>query len=149
MNPTFSSIRKQIPACPDNAEAQKKAERNPADRCGAVSPDCPIRNILSRIGDKWSMLVLYTLSHHDRLRFCELLRAIPDISQKMLTVTLRTLTEDGLVVRRLYPEIPPRTEYSLTERARTLLPHLDALIGWAIEHSEAILADRRAARGGD
>ena len=112
-------------------------------------PDCPIRNILARFGDKWSLLVLYTLAQRGTLRFGELQRAIPDISQKMLAATLRTLAEDGLVVRRLYPEIPPRTEYSLTELARTLLPHLDALIGWAIEHSEAILADRRAARGGD
>ena len=111
--------------------------------------ECPIRNILARMGDKWSLLTLYTLAQGGTLRFGALRRAIPDISQKMLAATLRTLTEDGLVVRRLYPEIPPRTEYSLTERARTLLPHLDALIGWAIEHSEAILADRRAARGGD
>ncbi|HCN13070.1 helix-turn-helix domain-containing protein [Alistipes sp.] len=115
----------------------------------SLYPECPIRNILARMGDKWSLLTLYTLAQGGTLRFGALRRAIPDISQKMLAATLRTLTEDGLVVRRLYPEIPPRTEYSLTERARTLLPHLDALIGWAIEHSEAILADRRAARGGD
>lgn len=114
----------------------------------SLYPECPIRNILARMGDKWSLLTLYTLAQGGTLRFGALRRAIPDISQKMLATTLRTLTEDGLVVRRLYPEIPPRTEYSLTERARTLLPHLDALIGWAIEHSEAILADRRAARGG-
>ncbi len=114
----------------------------------SLYPECPIRNILARMGDKWSLLTLYTLAQGGTLRFGALRRAIPDISQKMLAATLRTLTEDGLVVRRLYPEIPPRTEYSLTERARTLLPHLDALIGWAIEHSEAILADRRAARGG-
>lgn len=115
----------------------------------SLYPECPIRNILARMGDKWSLLTLYTLAQGGTLRFGALRRAIPDISQKMLAATLRTPTEDGLVVRRLYPEIPPRTEYSLTERARTLLPHLDALIGWAIEHSEAILADRRAARGGD
>lgn len=115
----------------------------------SLYPECPIRNILARMGDKWSLLTLYTLAQGGTLRFGALRRAIPDISQKMLAATLRTLTEDGLVVRRLYPEIPPRTEYSLTERARTLLPHLDALIGWAIEHSEAILADRRAARRGD
>lgn len=121
---------------------------NRTDLQETLYPDCPIRNILARFGDKWSLLTLYTLAQGGTLRFGALRRAIPDISQKMLAATLRTLTEDGLVVRRLYPEIPPRTEYSLTERARTLLPHLDALIGWAIEHSEAILADRRAARGG-
>ena len=86
----------------------------------SLYPECPIRNILARMGDKWSLLTLYTLAQGGTLRFGALRRAIPDISQKMLAATLRTLTEDGLVVRRLYPEIPPRTEYSLTERARTL-----------------------------
>ncbi len=136
MNPTFSSIRKQSPACPDNAEEQKKAGREPADRCGAVSPDC----------DKWSMLVLYTLSHHDRLRFCELLRAIPDISQKMLTVTLRTLEQDGLLHRQVYAEVPPRVEYALTGRGRSLLPHLDGLIMWAQQNMEAIISERQNGR---
>ena len=144
MNPTFSSIRKQIPTCPDNAEAQKKAERNPADRCGAVSPDCPIRNILSRIGDKWSMLVLYTLSHHDRLRFCELLRAIPGVSQK--TAWPPTLEQDGLLHRQVYAEVPPRVEYALTGRGRSLLPHLDGLIMWAQQNMEAIISERQNGR---
>lgn len=107
-------------------------------------PTCPIRNILARIGDKWSTLVIYTLDRPAPMRFGELLREIPDISQKMLTVTLRTLEEDGLVERTIYPEIPPRVEYRLTDRARTLLPHLNSLIGWAVENSEAILASRTA-----
>lgn len=114
----------------------------------ALCPDCPIRNVLARIGDKWSLLVIYTLDRASAMRFGELLRALPDISQKMLTVTLRTLEEDGFVSRTVFPEIPPRVEYSLTERARSLLPHVNALIGWAADHMEAILADRRAAREG-
>ena len=75
----------------------------------ALFPDCPIRNILSRLCDKWSLLVIYTLNkgENGKLRFKELQREIPDISQKMLTVTLRTLEEDGYLVRRIYPEIPP------------------------------------------
>ncbi len=109
-------------------------------------PQCPIRNILSRLGDKWSLLTLYTLEHGGTLRFGALQRAMPDISQKMLTATLRTLEEDGLVSRRVYPEIPPRVEYALTGRALSLLPHLDALIGWATEHADAILRDRREAK---
>jgi len=112
----------------------------------ALYPDCPIRNVLARIGDKWSLLVIYTLDRTSPLRFGELLRLLPDISQKMLTVTLRTLEEDGFVTRTVYPEIPPRVEYALTGRARSLLPHVNALVGWAAEHMEAILADRRAAR---
>ena len=75
----------------------------------ALFPGCPIRNILSRFGDKWSLLVIYTLDKQNRaVRFKELQREISDISQKMLTVTLRTLEEDGLVTRTVYPEVQPR-----------------------------------------
>ena len=112
----------------------------------ALCPECPIRNVLARLGDKWSLLVIYTLDRSPSMRFGELLRALPDISQKMLTVTLRTLEEDGLVTANVYPEIPPRVEYALTERARSLLPHVNALIGWAAENMEAILADRQRVR---
>lgn len=74
----------------------------------AIFPDCPIRNILARISDKWSLLVIYTLDNSEKasVRFKELQRQIPDISQKMLTVTLRTLEEDGYVTRTIYPEVP-------------------------------------------
>ena len=113
----------------------------------AVFPDCPIRNILARICDKWSLLVIYTLDKagKETVRFKELQREIPDISQKMLTVTLRTLEDDGYVTRTVYPEVPPRVEYALTERARSLLPHINALIGWALENIDAIIKDRRKA----
>ena len=113
----------------------------------SLFPDCPIRNILARISDKWSLLVIYTLHNAGKasMRFNELQRAVPDISQKMLTVTLRTLAEDGLVTRTVFPEVPPRVEYALTVRAQSLLPHIDALIGWAKENMEAILQDRRVA----
>ncbi len=108
-----------------------------------VFPECPIRNVLARISDKWSLLVLYTLhTHPDAMRFNALRHAIPDISQKMLTNTLRTLEEDGFVSRKVYAEVPPRVEYSLTERALSLLPHVDALIMWAKENMAAILKDR-------
>ena len=112
----------------------------------ALCPECPIRNVLSRLGDKWSLLVLYTLERSPSMRFGELLRALPDISQKMLTVTLRMLEEDGFVTRSVYPEIPPRVEYALTGRAQSLLPHVNAFIGWAAENMEAILDDRQRAR---
>lgn len=105
-------------------------------------PDCPIRNILSRIGDKWSMLVLYTLADREYMRFNAVHNAIPDISRKMLTTTLRTLEQDGLVNRKIYAEVPLRVEYSLTERAATLLPHLNALIDWSLENFSAIIRDR-------
>ena len=76
----------------------------------ALFPNCPIRNILSRIGDKWSLLVLFTLETNSTQRFKELQRNIPDISQKMLTTTLKMLEADGLVRREAFPEIPPRVE---------------------------------------
>lgn len=112
-------------------------------------PDCPIRNVLSRISCKWPMLVLFTLSQRGTLRFNTLRRAMPDISQKMLTATLRTLEEDGLVVRQVYAEVPPRVEYGLTERARSLLPILDELVDWAHSNMAAIMRDRKRHAGGE
>lgn len=104
--------------------------------------NCPIRNVLARISDKWSILVLLTLNCPAPMRFNALQKNIPDVSQKMLTVTLRTLEEDGLVKRQVYAEVPPRVEYSLTERAMSLLPHIHSLIAWAQENMCAILTDR-------
>ena len=108
----------------------------------ALFPDCPIRNILARISDKWSILVLFTLNQSALMRFNALQKNIPDISQKMLTVTLRTLEEDGFVRRQVYAEVPPRVEYSLTDRAVSLLPHINSLITWAKDNMNAILVDR-------
>lgn len=108
-------------------------------------PDCPIRNILARISDKWSLLVIYTLdrSGKEKLRFKELQREIADISQKMLAATLRTLEEDGYVTRTVYPEVPPRVEYALTPRAKSLLPYINGLIEWAMENMDSIMEDRK------
>ena len=113
----------------------------------AVFPNCPIRNILAKLCDKWSLLVIYTLNKADKatIRFKELQREIPDISQKMLTVTLRTLEDDGYVIRTVYPEVPPRVEYALTSRTHSLLPHINTLIEWALENKDAIIKDRRKA----
>lgn len=105
-------------------------------------PDCPIRQIIARMSDKWSLLVLYTLETSGVMRFKALQRSIPDISQKMLTSTLRTLETDGYVSRKVYPEVPPRVEYALTDRAMSLLPHINALIGWAKDNMAAILRDK-------
>lgn len=109
-------------------------------------PDCPIRHILARISDKWSLLVLYTLETSGIMRFKALQRSIPDISQKMLTSTLRTLEMDGYVSRKVYAEVPPRVEYALTERALSLLPHINALTDWAKANMAAILKDRTERR---
>ena len=108
----------------------------------ATVPDCPIRNVISHITDKWSLLVLYTLEQQEVLRFKDLWREIPDISQKMLTSTLRKLEDDGIVSREVFTEVPPRVEYRLSERGQSLMPHLDALISWGLEHQNSILKDR-------
>ena len=100
------------------------------------------RNVLSRIGDKWSMLVLFTLERHGTMRFNSLKLYIPDISKKMLSTALKVLEADGLVSRRVYAEVPPRVEYSLTERGLSLIPLLNSLIDWAAENMEDILKDR-------
>lgn len=109
----------------------------------ALYPNCPIRNVLSRVGDKWSMLVLFTLESNDTQRFKELQRNIPDISQKMLTATLKMLEADGLIRREVFPEVPPRVEYSLTKKGRSLLPLIDNLLSWASENMEDIIESRR------
>jgi len=103
---------------------------------------CPIRNVLDRFGDKWSMLIIAILGETTKLRFSELKKIIPDISQRMLSVTLKKLEEDGLVLRHAYAEVPPRVEYQLSARARSLLPHLQGLMLWAAENMPAILMDR-------
>lgn len=107
-------------------------------------PKCPIRNVLSRIGDRWSLLVLLTLQGQEEpMRFRDLCKAIPDVSQKMLTATLRELEADDLVNRKIYPEIPPRVEYALTKRGKSLLPLLNNLVDWSLENFNAILRSRK------
>lgn len=114
-----------------------------------VVQDCPIRNVLARVCDKWSLLVIYTLKYHQDgpLRFNALRKQIPDISQKMLTSTLKSLESDGYVTRKAYAEVPPRVEYSLTPRTETLIPIMDHLIGWALDNMAVILKDRDKAAG--
>ena len=108
-------------------------------------PECPVRNVLSRIGEKWSILVLLTLDGTQQpMRFKAIETAIPDISQKMLTQVLRDLEADGLVLRHAYAEVPPRVEYELTDRSRSLLPHIHDLVGWALNNLSDIVKDRKA-----
>lgn len=101
-----------------------------------------IRDIMARIGDKWSLLVVGALAD-DPVRFSDLRDRIPGISQRMLTATLRGLARDGLVLRIAYGEVPPRVEYELTEVGRTLIRPAAALASWAIENRESILAARQ------
>jgi DNA-binding HxlR family transcriptional regulator len=99
--------------------------------------ECPVREILDRIGDKWSVLVVALLGEGPK-RFSELRRTIDGISQRMLTLTLRGLERDGLVKRTMFPSIPPRVDYELTELGRTLLEPIMALSAWAEKHRSTI-----------
>jgi DNA-binding HxlR family transcriptional regulator len=106
-------------------------------------PTCPYRNILCRFGDKWSLLILYVLHNaEDPLRFSALERSIPDISSRVLSTCLRDLEADDLIHRKLYPEVPPKVEYSLTPLGQSLMPHLLALTSWALENFDHIVKHR-------
>ncbi|WP_395814304.1 winged helix-turn-helix transcriptional regulator [Devosia sp.] len=100
-------------------------------------------DILNRIGDKWSVMIVGHLTHKT-MRFNELRHAIGGISQRMLTLTLRNLERDGLVTRTVFPEIPPRVEYTLTDLGRTLTDPLDALWNWAAQNQMAVKMARDA-----
>ena len=106
-------------------------------------PQCPLRNVLSRIGDRWSLLVLLALHEKAKaMRFSDLCKAIPDVSQKMLTSTLRKLEADDLLSRTIYREVPPRVEYKLTKRGKTLIPLLNQLVDWSLDNMDAIIRHR-------
>jgi len=109
----------------------------------ADATECPLREVLDRVGDKWSVLVVMLLSDGPR-RFSELRRSIEGISQRMLTRTLRQLERDGLVVRTVYPSVPPRVEYELTDVGRTLRDPLTALGRWSEQHRGYIASSRQA-----
>ena len=106
--------------------------------------NCPVRNVIDKLGDKWSVLVLMLLEESKVLRFNEMFGYIQTISQKMLAVTLKSLEADGLVKRTVYPQIPPKVEYELTERGRSLLPHLHQLVSWANSNLDDIRKSREA-----
>lgn len=104
--------------------------------------NCPVQRVLESIADKWSVIVIYALSRQETIRYSELQRLIGGISQKMLTQTLRKLERDGLVVRHVYPVVPPRVEYSLTPLGHTLTEVLKSICEWAAVHWDEIEAAR-------
>lgn len=108
-----------------------------------LATQCPVRDVLDCIGDRWSVLALLTLAPRT-LRFTELKRAIGDISQRMLAQTLRTLERDGYVTRKVYPTVPPKVEYSLTVLGRSLLTKLEPLIAWADANHDRVRRARKA-----
>jgi DNA-binding HxlR family transcriptional regulator len=103
---------------------------------------CRAHEILARVGDKWSVYVIHVLNEAGTLRFGELRRQVEGISQRMLTVTLRSLERDGLLSRAMYPEVPPRVEYALTPLGRTLRGIVGDLVKWSQSHLAEIDAAR-------
>ncbi|WP_051466684.1 winged helix-turn-helix transcriptional regulator [Actinomadura oligospora] len=115
--------------------------RSPHEPVGAATPTCRLRDVLDRVGDKWSVLVMALLGDGP-LRYSELQRGIEGISQRMLTLTLRSLERDGLVVRDVTPTSPPRVDYSLTPVGRTLSTEVASLIRWADAHIDYVAESR-------
>jgi DNA-binding HxlR family transcriptional regulator len=109
----------------------------------ADAEKCPVRNVLDRLGDQWSLLVILQL-RDGPVRFNALKRTIGDISQRMLAVTLRHLERDGLVSRKVFPTNPPQVEYALTDLGRTLFERVGALADWATENHTAIRRARKS-----
>jgi DNA-binding HxlR family transcriptional regulator len=107
-----------------------------------VTGACPVRDVLDRIGDKWSVLLVQNL-REGPLRFGALRRQIGDISQRMLTETLRHLQRDGLVWRKVYPTVPPSVEYGLTDLGRSLLLPLEQLVVWSARNHDSVRAARK------
>ncbi len=106
--------------------------------------NCPVQDLLSRLGDKWSMLVIVALANANNncMRFSELQRAVNGISQRMLATTLKNFERDGIVYRRLYPEVPPRVEYTLTDRGKDFLVPVKALVDWMVKEWPSIEESR-------
>lgn len=116
---------------------------SPDGRFDVMAAACPTRQVIARIGDKWTLLVLYALAGGTR-RYSELRREVHGISQKMLTQTLRGLERDGLVKRRVYAVVPPKVEYRLSSLGQSLAEGIAAMRGWAYEHMDEIEAAREA-----
>ncbi|MFJ4626617.1 winged helix-turn-helix transcriptional regulator [Streptomyces sp. NPDC088847] len=123
--------------------------RRPGERGDLLDPLCPTRQLLDRIGTKWTSMVVKVLAETDpaEVRFAELRRRIPGISQKMLSVTLQSLVRDGLVARRVEPTVPPAVHYRLTELGLSLETPLAALRVWAETHMPEIDRSNRLAGG--
>ena len=112
------------------------------EQLNSIIEICPVRNVVARFGNKWALLVILVLSENEPIRYNELGRKIPDISSRVLSNTLRILEADGLICRRVYQEVPPRVEYSLTETGRTLVPIIIKLTEWAQNNMKTIIEHR-------
>ncbi|MDE6565750.1 MAG: helix-turn-helix transcriptional regulator, partial [Clostridia bacterium] len=97
-------------------------------------PECPVATTVQLIGNKWKLLIIRNLVYNEKQRFSDFLKSIPAISKKVLTDDLRALEEDGLIIREVFAEVPPRVEYSLSSLGKSLKPILDAMFAWGTEY---------------
>ena len=102
-------------------------------------PECPVATCVQLIGNKWKLLIIRNLVYNEKQRFGDFIKTIPAISKKVLTDNLRALEEDGLVIREVFAEVPPRVEYSLTELGKTLKPILDAMSDWGTDYKSNLI----------
>ena len=126
----------------DTGSSTLSAAASPDGRFDVMAPACPTRQVVSTLGDKWSLLVLSALESGGTLRFSQLQRTVVGITQKMLTQTLRQLERDGIVSRTVFPTIPPRVDYTLTDLGRSLSGVIAELRTWAYAHMDDIESAR-------
>lgn len=104
---------------------------------------CKASPLLEWLGNKWALVVLVRISESGPVRFNELYRSIPSVSEKILSQVLKQLTIDGIIERELFPEVPPRVEYSISELGKTLIPFIEALMKWGQENYDNIMVNRQ------
>lgn len=104
-------------------------------------PNCPVATTVQLIGNKWKMLIIRNLRMEEKQRFNQLLKTIPGISQKVLTENLRAMEADGLITRTVYPEVPPRVEYALSELGNSMRPIMDAMEVWGRAYQQLVNAE--------
>lgn len=116
---------------------------------GSIIEICPVRNVIARFGNKWALLTVLIIGEQQVVRFNELNRLIPDVSSRVLSSTLRTLEADGFVSRKIYPVVPPKVEYRLTETGESLLPLIRQLTEWAHTNMKKVMDHRRKYEAGE
>lgn len=113
------------------------------EAAGSIIEMCPVRNVIARFGNKWTLLTLLIIGEQGIVRFNELKRLIPDVSSRVLSSTLRTLEADGLIDRKVYAVVPPKVEYRLTETGESLLPLILQLTEWAKANMKKVMEHRK------
>ena len=136
MKPNKQEVTKRLPNNIDNSITQNKHFMKEKI---SIMEICPIRNVVARFGNKWALLLIVILNENANTRFNQIRKLVPDISTKMLSNTLQILEADGLVKRKVFPEVPIRVEYTLSERGKSLVPIINTLTEWAKQNMAEII----------